>query len=73
MQQCQDDFGDSWRTYRERADQIRQAYGWTVPEPSPRAEPWLPLGRGDDQEHDQPPGRPRRWQGEERDNDREDR
>jgi hypothetical protein len=35
-----DDFGDSWRTYRERADHIRQTYGWKVPEP--------PLGRDDD-------------------------
>jgi hypothetical protein len=47
----EDDFGDSWRAYRERADRIRRAYGWTVPEP-PRAEPWLPLGRDDDQERD---------------------
>jgi hypothetical protein len=43
-----------------------------VPEPPPRAEPWLPLGV-DDQEPDQPPDRSRRWQGEERDHDREDR
>src|SRR6266545_2313842 len=48
----EDDFGDSWRTYREHTDQIRQTYGWTVPEPPPRAEPWLPLGRDDDQERD---------------------
>jgi hypothetical protein len=48
----EDDFSDSWRTYRERADRIRQAYGWRVPEPPPRAEPWLPLGRDDDQERD---------------------
>jgi hypothetical protein len=47
----EDDFGDSWRTYRERAEQIRRTYGWTAPEPRPRAEPWLPLGR-DDQERD---------------------
>jgi hypothetical protein len=45
------DFGDSWRAYQERADDIRQTYGWTVPEPPLRAEPWLPLGR-DDQERD---------------------
>jgi hypothetical protein len=37
------------------------------------AEPWSPLGRDDDQEHDEPPDRSRRWQGEERDHDREDR
>jgi hypothetical protein len=48
----EDDFGDSWRTYRERADHIRQTYGWKVPEPPPRAESWLPLGRDDDQERD---------------------
>jgi hypothetical protein len=48
----EDDFGDSWRTYRERADRIRQTYGWTVPEPPRRAEPWLPLGRDDEQERD---------------------
>jgi hypothetical protein len=48
----EDDFGDSWRTYRERADHIRQTHGWTVPQPPPRAENWLPLGRDDDQEHD---------------------
>jgi hypothetical protein len=48
----EDDFGDRWRTYRERADQIRQTYGWTVPKPPPRAEPWLPLGRDNDQERD---------------------
>jgi hypothetical protein len=63
----EEDFGDSWRTYRERADHIRQTYGWTVPEPPPRAEHWLPLGRDDDQEHDQPPDRSRRWSGEDRD------
>jgi hypothetical protein len=33
----EDDFGDSWRTYRERADHIRQTYGWTMPQP-PRRE-----------------------------------
>jgi hypothetical protein len=44
----EDQFGDSWRTYRERSDHIRQTYGWTVPEP-PRVEPWLPLGHHDDQ------------------------
>jgi hypothetical protein len=70
--QREEDFGDSWHTYRERADHIRQTYGWRVPEPPPRAQNWLPLG-GDDQEHDQPPDRSRRWQGEDRDNDREDR
>jgi hypothetical protein len=48
----EDDSSDSWRTYRERADRIRQAYDWTVPEPPPRAEPWLPLGRDDSQERD---------------------
>jgi hypothetical protein len=48
----EDSFGDSWRTYRERAEHLRQAYGWTVPEPPPRAEPRLPLGRDDDQERD---------------------
>jgi hypothetical protein len=47
-----EDFGDSWRTYRERADHIRQTYGWTVPQPPPRAEHWLPLGRDDHQERD---------------------
>jgi hypothetical protein len=62
---------DSWRAYRERAEHIRQTYGWPVPQPPPRAEPWLPLGRYDDQEHDQPPYRSWRWLGEER--DREDR
>jgi hypothetical protein len=67
-----EDFGDSWRTYRERADHIRQTYGWRMPQPPPRATNWLPLG-GDDQEHDQPPDRSRRWHGDERDNDREDR
>jgi hypothetical protein len=45
-----DDFGDSWRTYREPAERIRRTYGWRVPEPPPRAEPWLPLGRDNDQE-----------------------
>jgi hypothetical protein len=68
--ESEDDFGDSWWTYRERADRIRRAYGWTVPQPLPRAEPWLPLG-DDDQEHDQP-HQSRRWHGEERDHDRED-
>jgi hypothetical protein len=68
----EEDFGDSWRTYRERADHLRQTYGWTVPQP-PRAENWLPLGRDDDQEHDEPPDRTRPWLGEERDSDREDR
>jgi len=48
----EDDFSDSWNTYRERADRIRRTYGWTVPQPPPRAEPWLPLGRDDHQERD---------------------
>jgi hypothetical protein len=69
----EEDFGDSWRTYRERADHLRQTYGWTVPEPPPRAENWLPLGRDDDQEHGEPPDRSRRWLGEERDSGHEDR
>jgi hypothetical protein len=68
----EDDFSDYWRTYRERADQIRQTQSWRVPEPPPRAEPWLPLGRDDAQEHDQPPDRARRWRGDDRDHDRED-
>jgi len=68
----EDGFGDSWRTYRERAEHIRQAYGWTVPKPPPRAENWLPLGR-DDLEDYTPPARPRRRLDEERDSDREDR
>ncbi len=68
----EEDFGDSWRTYRERADHIRRIYGWTAPEPPPRAENWLPLG-GDDQEHGEPPDRSRRSLGEERDSEREDR
>jgi len=69
----EEDFGDSWRTYRERADHIRQTYGWRVPQPPPRAENWLPLGRDDDQEHDEPLDRSRRWLGEGRDNEREGR
>ena len=69
--ESKDDFSDSWRTYRERADHIRQTYGWRVPQPPPLAIHWLPLGRDDDQEHDQPPDPPRRWLGEERDSDRE--
>jgi hypothetical protein len=69
----EDDFGDSWRAYRERADHLRQTYGWSVPEPTPRAERWLPLGRNDDQERDQPLDRSRGWQGEERNDEREDR
>jgi hypothetical protein len=48
----EDDFGDSWRTYQERADHLRQTYGWMAPQPPPRAENWLPLGRDDDQERD---------------------
>jgi hypothetical protein len=47
----EDDFGDTWRSYRERAEHIRQAYGWKVPEPPRRVEPWLALGR-DDQERE---------------------
>jgi hypothetical protein len=50
--QPEGDFGECWRTYRERADRRRQTYGWTVPQPPPLAEPWLPLGRNDDQERD---------------------
>jgi hypothetical protein len=34
--------------YRVLAHHIRQSYGWTVPEPPPRAQNWLPLGRDDD-------------------------
>jgi hypothetical protein len=48
----EDDFSDTWHSYRERADHLRQTYGWKVPEPPLRAEPWLPLGRDDDQERD---------------------
>jgi hypothetical protein len=43
-----EDFGDSWRAYQERAERLRQTYGWTVPQPPPRVEPWLALGRDDD-------------------------
>jgi hypothetical protein len=47
----QDEFGDSYRAYTERADHIRQAYGWTLPEPPPPGGGnWLELGRYDDQE-----------------------
>jgi hypothetical protein len=66
----EDDFSDSWHSYRERAEHIRRTYGWTVPEPPPRAEPWLPLGRNDDQEHDETPDRSRRWLDDERDDER---
>jgi hypothetical protein len=69
----EDDFDDSWRTYRERADHIRQTYGWRVPEPPPRATNWLPLGRDGDQEHDELRDRSHRWFCEERHDDREDR
>jgi hypothetical protein len=69
----EDDFGDSWRTYRERAEHIRQTYGWTLPQPPPQAENWLPLGRDDDQEHDEQPDRSRRWLGGDRDGERDDR
>jgi hypothetical protein len=34
----EEDFGESWHTYRERTDHIRQTYGCTVPEPPPRVE-----------------------------------
>ena len=63
----EDDFSDSWRTYREHADHIRQTYGWRVPEPPPRATHWLQLGRKDDQEYGEPPDQWRRWSGEDRD------
>jgi hypothetical protein len=66
----EDDFGDSWRTYRERIEHVRQTSGWTVQQAPPRAENWLPLG-GDDQEYDQPPDPVAPLAGEER--DREDR
>jgi hypothetical protein len=46
------DFSDSWHSYRERAEHIRQTYGWRMPEPPQRVHPWLPLGRDDDQERD---------------------
>jgi hypothetical protein len=68
----EDDFSDSWHTYRERADHIRQTYSWKVLKPPSRAEPWLPLGR-DDHEQDEPPDRSHRGHGEDRDDDREDR
>jgi hypothetical protein len=71
--QAEEDFGDSWRTYRERADRIRQTYGWTVSEPPPRASNWLPLGGDDDQDHDQPPDRSRRWSDEDRDASHDER
>jgi hypothetical protein len=48
----EDDFSHGWRTYRERAEQIRRAYGWKVPEPPPRAEPWLPLGHDEERDSD---------------------
>jgi hypothetical protein len=69
----EDNLGDGWRTRRERADHLRQTYGWRMAEPPPRATNWLPLSGDDDREHDQPPDRPRRWLDEERDNNREDR
>jgi hypothetical protein len=47
----EDDLSDSWHSYRERADRIRQTYGWKVPQP-PRVEPWLPLARDDRQKPD---------------------
>jgi hypothetical protein len=56
----EDELGDSWRTHRERAEHIRQTYGWRAPELPPHAEPWLPLGRGDDHEHGEPSDRSRR-------------
>jgi hypothetical protein len=47
----QDDFGDSYRAYTERADHIRQTYGWTEPAPPPPGGGnWLELGRYDDQD-----------------------
>ena len=58
----EDDFGDSWSTYRERAEHLRQAYGWRVSQPT-RATNRLRLGGGD-QEHKLPMDRSRRWQGE---------
>ena len=45
----QDDFGDSYRAYTERADHIRQTYGWTLPEPPPPGGGhWLESGYDDD-------------------------
>ena len=42
----EDDAGDSWRTHRDRADQLGQAHGWTAPElPPPGDGNWLDLGR----------------------------
>jgi hypothetical protein len=48
----EDDFSDSWHSYRDRAEHLRQTYGWRVPESPRRAEPWLPLGRDHDQDRD---------------------
>jgi hypothetical protein len=50
----EDDVGDSWRADRERADHLRQTYGWRVPQPPPRAQPWLPLSRNDDRDYEPP-------------------
>lgn len=47
----EDDLSDSWHTY-QRAEHLRQTYGWTLPQPPPCAEPWLPLGRDEDQARD---------------------
>jgi hypothetical protein len=44
-----DDYGDSWRAYKERADHIREVYGWTLPEPPPPGGGhWMEPGRYDD-------------------------
>jgi hypothetical protein len=48
-----DDYGDSWHSYKERADHLREVYGWTVSEPQPRGGGnWLPLGGGYDDDRD---------------------
>jgi hypothetical protein len=45
----EEDLGDSWRTYKERADHIRRTYGWTTPEPPPPGGGnWLELGERDE-------------------------
>jgi hypothetical protein len=44
-----------------------------VSEPPPRASNWLPLGGDDDQDHDQPPDRSRRWSDEDRDASHDER
>jgi hypothetical protein len=44
-----DDYGDGWRTYKERADHLREVYGWTRPEPPPPGGGhWMEPGRYDD-------------------------